>query len=297
MTQHTQASTHVPDGGVHPELRAAARFLPKGSGLHRSLRGARIAITVAGSIGKLRDIQTQPVNSDVGVRVHRPAGVPVPGPALLWIHGGGMVMGSASQDDKLCRRLSHLGGVAIAAVEYRLAPEHPYPTPLEDCYAALMWLAAQPWVDPERIAIGGESAGGGLTASLACLARDRGEVMPKLQMLVHPMLDDRTGTQPDEPPRYIWSAKDNQAGWRYYLGGADPNLAVPARNNDFSGLPPAWIGIGTEDLFFEESLAYGRQLRAAGVPSHDETAIGAFHGFDYIVPNAPTSLRFLASQC
>jgi acetyl esterase/lipase len=206
-------------------------------------------------------------------------------------------MGNPAQDDKLCRRLSHLTDVAIAAVQYRLAPEHPYPTPLEDCYAALLWLANQPWVDPARIAIGGESGGGGLAAALAILARDRGEVSPVLQMLVYPMLDDRTGMHANGPARRIWSARDNQAAWRWYLRGANPETTVPARNNDFTGLPPAWIGIGTHDLFFDESLAYGERLRDAGVPSHDEIAVGAFHAFDYILPNAPVSLRFLASQC
>ena len=160
-----------------------------------------------------------------------------------------------------------------------------------------MWLARQPWVNPERIAIGGESAGGGLAASLACLARDRGEVAPVLQMLVYPMLDDRTGANPSGRKHILWSARDNQAAWRCYIGAADPNAAVPARNTDLAGLPPAWIGVGTLDLFLEESLEYSERLRAAGVPSHNEIPAGAFHAFDLIAPNAPVSLRFFASQC
>ena len=128
------------------------------------------------------------------MRLHRPDGVSRPGPALLWIHGGGYVIGTAQQDDELCRRFARELGVTVAAVDYRLAPEHPYPAPLEDCYAALTWLAALPAVDPARVAIGGASAGGGLAAALALLARDRGEVTPTLQLLAYPMLDDRSGS-------------------------------------------------------------------------------------------------------
>lgn len=296
MTRYTTTGAGT-NGKIDPGLRVFARMLPRGFALQRGLTVPRAAMSLAAQFGKLRDVSIDAVNPNVSVRVHRPAGLPERAPVLLWIHGGGMVMGSAAQDDKFCRRLSHLAGVVIAAVDYRLAPEHPYPTPLEDCYAALVWLTNQPWVDPTRIAIGGESAGGGLSAGLAVLARDRGEVAPVLQMLVYPMLDDRTGARPHDRRRIMWSARDNEAAWQWYLAGADPNTAVPARNIDFTGLPPAWIGVGTLDLFLEESLAYGEQLRAAGIAVHEEIAAGAFHGFDLIARDAPVSLRFFASQC
>ena len=199
-----------------------------------------------------------------------------PAPALLWIHGGGYVMGTAKQDDRLCRRFARELGVTVAAVDYRLAPEHPYPAPLEDCYAALTWLAALPAVDPARVAIGGASAGGGLTAALALLARDRGEVTPTLQLLAYPMLDDRSASGPENPNYRLWSPKSNRFGWAAYLGNADPNIAVPARHEDLSGLPPAWIGVGTNDLFHDEDLAYAERLTAAGVPCQVEVVPGAF---------------------
>jgi acetyl esterase/lipase len=183
------------------------------------------------------------------------------------------------------------------AVDHRLAPEHPYPTPLEDCYAALLWLTRQPWVDPDRVAIGGASAGGGFAAALALLARDRGEVSPAHQMLVYPMLDDRTGAATNQPTRVMWSGRDNQIAWHWYLGDADRRVAVPGRREDMAGLPPAWIGVGTLDLFHDEALAYGGRLRDAGVPAHVHVAEGAFHAFDLIVPNAAVSQRFFASQC
>jgi len=237
------------------------------------------------------------LRSGVGVRLHRPDGVSQPGAALLWMHGGGYVMGTAKQDDRLCRRFARELGITVAAVDYRLAPEHPYPASLEDCYSALTWLAGLPAVDPARVAIGGASAGGGLAAALALLARDRGEVTPTLQLLAYPMLDDRSASGPENPNYRLWSPKSNRFGWAAYLGNADPNIAVPARHEDLSGLPPAWIGVGTHDMFHDEDLAYAERLTAAGVPCQVEVVPGAFHGFDAIVPKAGVSQSFFASQC
>lgn len=281
---------------VDPELRLAARLLPAGYALHRGLTAPRALMNLAARTGRLKSVPTVAVNADVGVRLHRPTGTDETGPALLWIHGGGTVMGAAAQEDKFCRKLMNFTGVSIAAVDHRLAPEHPFPTPLEDCYAALRWLARQPWVDPTRIAIGGASAGGGFAAALALLARDRGEPVPALQMLVYPMLDDRTGAAGGATPRVMWSDRDNQIAWRWYLGGADPETVAPARRHDLAGLPATWIGVGTLDLFYDECLAYGRRLQEAGVGTHAEIAEGAFHAFDMIVPNASVSQRFFASQ-
>ncbi len=235
--------------------------------------------------------------SGVGVRLHRPIGVGQPAAALLWIHGSGYVLGNAQRDDRLCQRFTRELGITVAAVEYRLAPEHPYPASLEDCYSALTWLAGLPAVDPARVAIGGASAGGGLAAALALLARDRGEVTPALQLLAYPMLDDRSGAGPENPNYRLWSRKSNRLGWAAYLGNADPQVAVPARRDDLGGLPPAWIGVGTNDLFHDEDVAYAERLTAAGVACQVEVVSGAFHGFDVVVPKAPVSQRFFASQC
>jgi acetyl esterase/lipase len=282
---------------LDPGLRKAARFVPRGLALHRGYKPQRALMRLMGKASKIRGVPVAKVNDDVTVRLHRPAGLPDRAPALLWIHGGATLMGSAAHDDKYCQKLAHFTGVAIAAVEHRLAPEHPYPTPVEDCYAAMLWLAAQPWVDPDRLAVGGASAGGHLAAAVAQRVHDRGDVKLAFQLLAYPMLDDRTGANGDHHKRFIWTGRDNQLAWRWYLNGADPVEAAPARRQDLSGLPPAWIGVGTLDLFYQECLDYGRRLREAGVGVHEEIVDGAFHGFDGVAEKAPISLSFFGSQC
>lgn len=280
-----------------PELRTLARLLPKGYALHRGLAVPRALMALAARVGRVSGVEVAAVNADVTVRVHRARSMSEPGPAMLWIHGGGTLMGTAAQEDRFCRKLVNFTDVSVVAVDHRLAPEHPYPAPLEDCYAALLWLSRQSWVDPARIAVGGASAGGGFTAAVAHLARDRGDVALTLQMMVYPMLDDHTGAHPDTERRVMWSGRDNQLAWQWYLAGADPMTAVPARRVDLSGLPPAWIGVGTRDLFYQECLAYGERLQQAGVPVHEEIVEGAFHAFDLIAANTSASQRFFASQC
>ncbi|MGO9925536.1 MAG: alpha/beta hydrolase [Mycobacterium sp.] len=282
---------------LDPGLRKAARFLPRGNALHRGYRIQRALTNLMGNAGRIRSVPVAAVDEHVTVRLHRPAGLPERAPALLWIHGGGTIMGHAAQDDRFLRKLSHLTGVAVAAVQHRLAPEHPYPAPVEDCYAALRWLARQRWVDPDRLAVGGASAGGHFAAAVAQRAHDRNEVKLAFQMLVYPMLDDRTGADRDGSSRFMWTGSDNQLAWRWYLNGADPVEAAPARREDLSGLPPAWIGVGALDLFYQECLDYARRLRAAGVPVHEEIVPGAFHAFDQIADKAPISVKFFASQC
>src|SRR5277367_3242114 len=162
----------MPNTDVHPDLRRIARFAPRQLVGPRSLRVIR---ALSGLIQRrsASDVEVITLGSGIGVRLFRPVGVSEPAPALLWIHGGGYVIGTAQQDDVMCRRFSRKLGITVASVDYRLAPEHPYPAPLEDCYSALTWLAALPAVDPARVAIGGASAGGGLAAALALLTRDR----------------------------------------------------------------------------------------------------------------------------
>lgn len=283
----------------HPELRRAARLVPKQVITPLTLPLMRAASRMMWRKAPADDIEVLTLSSGVGVRLHRPAGVTTPGPALLWIHGGGYVIGDAAQDDVLCRRFASELGATVVSVNYRLAPEHPYPAPVEDCYSALSWLAALPAVDPSRVAIGGASAGGGLATSLALLARDRAEIPLAAQLLVYPMIDDRTvdRTGLDNPGHRLWNQSSNRFGWRAYLGNADPDVAVPARRDDLSGLPPAWIGVGTLDLFHDEDLAYAERLRAAGVACEVEVVDGAFHGFDGVAPKADVSLSFFRSQC
>jgi acetyl esterase/lipase len=240
----------------------------------------------------------------VRVRIYRPDTIAGAAPALLWIHGGGYVMGAPEMDDLRCAENARDLGIVVVSVDYRLAPEHPFPAPLEDCYAALRWLftnAAALGVSPDRIAIGGASAGGGLTAALAQLAHDREEVNPAFQVLIYPMLDDRTAarTDIDGTNHRGWNHGSNVFGWTSYLGQAPggsivPEHAVPARRADLSGLPPAWMGVGTCDLFLDEDLAYARRLKDHGVPCEVAVVPGAFHGFDAIHRRAPVSRDFRA---
>lgn len=290
------------DSPFHPDLRRIARFLPRGGIGPRTVGPIR-------ALGRLADrrnndrAETHNLGT-ASVRLHRPAtAARTPSPALLWIHGGGLVIGSAAQEDDLCRHLADHLGIPVAAVDYRLAPEDPYPAPLEDCHDALVWLAGRDDVDPTRVAIGGASAGGGLAAALALLARDRGGFTPAFQLLVYPMLDDRSGlrTDVDERSFRLWSTKANRFGWSSYTGrepGAEgvDGLAVPARHDDLAGLPPAWIGVGTLDLFHDEDVAYAERLRQAGVDCRLDVVDGAFHGFDRVAARTPVAKDFLATQ-
>ncbi len=288
----------MPGTHFHPDLRSIARYIPKQVVTPVTLPLLRAATRIQGRRPP-KDIEVLKLTSGVGVRLFRPANQAAAGPALLWIHGGGYIIGQAAQDDELCRRYARELGTTVASVDYRLAPEHPYPAPVEDCYSALTWLAGLPAVDPERIAIGGASAGGGLAASLALLTRDRGEVTLKAQLLVYPMLDDRTVERHglDHPGHRLWNQSSNKFGWAAYLGDADRDIAVPARRTDLSGLPPTWMGVGTLDLFHDEDLAYAERLKDTGVPCHVEVVPGAFHGFDGILPKAEVSQSFFTSQC
>jgi acetyl esterase/lipase len=239
---------------------------------------------------------------DVFVRIYQPTDRPAALPALLWIHGGGYVLGSVERDDLLAKYLAKIGQCVVASVEYRLAPEHPFPAPVEDCYAALKWLAANSadfGVNKSRIAIGGASAGGGLAAGLAVLTRDRAEVEVAFQLLIYPMIDDRnvapvSATAPDT---FVWTRENNLMGWRAYLGrepggaGVSP-YAAAARATDLKGLPPAYIAVGDLDLFLDENITYAQRLLAAGVPTELHVYPGAFHGFNGFVPGAEVSRRF-----
>lgn len=281
---------------IHPELRSVARFVPRKLIYAWTLPVLRRLTVLQRTNDKNVEVLT--LESGIGVRLYRPAQTAAATPALLWIHGGGYVLGSAAQDDRLCRRFVETLGITVAAVDYRLAPEHPYPTPLDDCYTALQWLAGLPGVDADRVAIGGASAGGGLAAALALLARDRDGVKPVFQVLVYPMLDDRSvGIHLDDPGQRLWNATSNRFGWECYLNGADPTVAVPARRTDLAGLPPAWLGVGTLDLFHDEDLDYAARLQAAGVPCDVHVVPGAFHGFDGIAPKTDISRAFFDSQC
>lgn len=249
-------------------------------------------------------VTRHPVDVPGGPRVlvtlHRPDHLADPRGAVLWLHGGGTVMGRPEVDHRWCGRLAKELGVLVAAVDYRLAPEHPFPAALDDGMAALRWLSEL--VGPDaRVAVAGGSAGGLLAAATAQRAHDEGEVAICFQLLQYPMLDDRTVTRPDDPDqpargRVGWTPRSNRFAWRSYLGH-EPGTrepapyAVPARRPDLTGLPPAWIGVGELDLFHDEAVAYAARLRAAGVAVELHVEPRMHHGADAMADAGVASMQ------
>lgn len=256
------------------------------------------------------DISDHLVDADDGhrvlVRVYRPSGVTDALPVLYWMHGGGLILGEVAMDDAHCAGIAQRLGIAVASVEYRLSPAHPYPTPLDDCHAGLTWVHAQAAdlaLDPDRIAIGGGSAGAGLAAALALLVRDRGTVPVCFQLLRYPMIDDRNATPSSHAVTdgRVWNRDANLVGWSSYLGaaaGSDdvPAYAAAARAADLTGLPPAIVTVGTLDMFLDEDIAYATALVRAGVPTELHVYAGAFHGSDVMVAHSAVSQRWRTDE-
>lgn len=288
---------------THPELKRVARFLPRTSlgpmtaGFARSLTGLMRPGRLPPNVTRERHV----VNG-VTCWLYRPATARTPTPVMLWIHGGGFVLGSPLQDEPECIRFVQRLGIAVAAVDYRLAPKHPYPAPMDDCATALGWLhdeAEALRVRRDAIVIAGASAGGGLAAGLTLRARDEGKVKPCFQLLVYPMLDDRTVTRTDHDVSNVevWHPGSNRFGWTSYLGvapGSDgvAKYAAPAREENLEGLPPTWLGVGSTDLFFDEDVAYAKRLPRCQL----ELVRGAFHGFDVVARGSEVVNAFHRSQ-
>jgi acetyl esterase/lipase len=243
---------------------------------------------------------------DVRVRSYRPVGLNGPLPALFYIHGGGMVIGAIESEDAIVRARCLELGCAAVSVDYRLAPENPHPAPVEDCYAALSWMAAEAdrlVIDAGRIAIYGGSAGGGLAAGTALLARDRGGPALAFQMLLYPMLDDRcdtpSGNEVDDIGVFDgWASRE---GFEALLGersGTDEvdHYAAPTRCPDLTGLPPTWIDVGELDALRDESIDYAQRLLQAGVPTELHINAGCFHASEVFVPDAASSRRIVAAR-
>lgn len=290
---------------IHPDLREMAQVFQGFAKNDKPLSMATLAERRAGMARFQR-----PLRKDVPVEKRTIPGVKgqpdvtfhlinsAPGkarPAIVNTHGGGFVLGDAMSDvaglQDICAEL----GVVAISVEYRLAPETTWAGSVEDNYTALKWLhtnAASIGADPARIAVLGGSAGGGHAALLAITARDRGEVPIAFQCLIYPMLDDRTGAfgrfgskVPPHVGKLVWNAESNRFGWKAFLGqepglAKAPKNAVPARLAELSGLPPAFIGVGSLDLFHDEDVEYARRLNDAGIGCELIVVPGAFHGFD-----------------
>jgi acetyl esterase/lipase len=298
---------------VHPELRPVARrflamppmhFDQANLGLLRAMKfpfppaleaPAMTRLLVSGAEGA----------PDVPVFIVGAVAAGAKRPVLLVLHGGGFVCGSAGGDVRLLQEISLAVDCLVLSVEYRLAPEVPFPGSLEDNLTVLRWVSREAETlggDPQNIAVMGGSAGGGHAAMLCLAARDRQVASIRMQVLLSPMLDDRTGsTRPVAPPfgNMMWSEASNRFGWTSLLGvaaGSDdvPAGAVPARSDDLRGLPPTFIGVGSIDLFLPECLHFAERLMAAGVATELAVVPGAFHGFDLIARDTQVSRQYSA---
>jgi len=246
-------------------------------------------------------MKIQGPESEISVKIYEPASIFSDRlPALLWMHGGGYVLGSLDGEDAMCELFVQKACCIVVSVDYRLAPEYPYPAGIEDCYAALCWLsdnADSLHIDPSRIGIGGPSAGGGLTAALALAARDRRGPAVKFQLPLYPMLDSRCETLSVneftmKSMPHAWNLENNRTAWDMYLRTESvkrnpSSYAVPALAKDLSGLPAAYMCVGQLDPFRDEVMEYASRLAGAGVPVEFHLYHGCYHGFDAIANDTP----------
>jgi len=237
---------------------------------------------------------------DISVRIYRPVESAGQLPGIYFIHGGGMILGDIEGEDAAATKLCDEVGAVVVSVEYRLAPEHPHPAPVEDCYAGLVWTAknaSELGIDADRLAIFGASAGGGLALATALVARDRGGPQVRFLMPIYPMIDDRNQTPSSHEITDIgiWDRAGNIEAWAWYLGGKEADeYAAPSRAEDVSGLPPTFIDVGTVDLFRDEDIAFAQRLMQAGVPTELHVYPGSYHASETFAPDAALSQRIWA---
>lgn len=242
--------------------------------------------------------------SVIDLRWYSPVGRPARGPAIAYLHGGGMICGTVDNYEPLVRHYAHLTGVPFLSIGYRLAPEHPGEIPARDAFAGIRWLidhAAELDVDADRIAVMGDSGGGGIGAGAAILARDHG-IDLSMQILIFPMLDDRnTESDPHLAPTAVWTYDNNYTAWHAVLGEGVGHVGVsavaaPARLTDFADLAPGYIEVGELDIFRDESIDYAQRMLRAGVSCELHVVPGAPHGYEWLSPDAAVSRRALEQR-
>ncbi len=293
---------------IAPELQPIARFmppLPLGNPLSRRLIRSMTGLAARNKSYPGVRLEQRHTTNGTALRIFTPESGAT-GAALLWIHGGGMLIGSANQDDAFCAATANKLGVVIISTNYRLAPENPFPAAIDDCFAAWQWIQSNSenlHISPAKVAVGGQSAGGGLAAALVQRIHDFGGLQPPAQWLFCPMLDDRTAAQRDLDPikHFVWNNQNNRVGWQAYLGqepGAVmvPQYAVPARRENLQGLSATWIGIGDVELFYQEAETYATQLRAAGVDCTLTVVHGAPHAFETFAASTPLAKKYIAES-
>jgi acetyl esterase/lipase len=289
---------------VAPELRSPVLPLTAVPFTPGKLPVIRFLFRIPTRPGRGVTVVTRDIGS-VRVSVTTPDARLTPSPGVLWLHGGGYIVGSPRFEAAGAGQLARELGVVVVAPAYRLAPEHPFPAGLDDCMSALRWMrdnAAELGIDPDRIGVIGASAGGGMAAAVAQRSHDEG-IRLRAQVMAYPMLDDRTVLRDDHGGRgrFAWTPESNRYGWTSYLGRAPrmsdaPEYAAPARRTDLSDLPPAWIGVGELDVFFDEDVDYAERLEACGVPCELITVPGMYHGADGVARNALSMKAFRASM-
>lgn len=277
---------------LDPELEDLVRMLPDGLDAFDDLAASRAMVDALAPGGDTAVIDLLEIEDvaveDAGVRIYRPREVERDLPGILYIHGGGFVLGTVQTEHMVAAEMAHELGVVVVSVDYRLAPEHPAPAGLEDCYTALEFLVGLPGVDPTRIAVHGTSAGGALAAGVALLARDRGGPAICFQSLKIPVLDDRMTT--DSMRNFVatplWNRRRAEKSWNLYLSGQTADLYVaPARAVDLAGLPPAYLTTCELDPLRDEGIEYARRLLSAGVSVELHQYPGTIHGSS-MVPEA-----------
>lgn len=273
----------------------------RGIGLAMAQAGRLTAPNLTNVSVETKAIHDEEFNIDVELLIYKNKSHTQTQPAIIYLHGGGYVLGAADQAHAKLSNWCDQLGVSIISVEYRLAPEHPFPAALFDCFAALKWLsnyAENLNIDSQRIAIVGESAGGGLAAGLSLYARDHSDIKVAFQYLIYPMIDHTNihSNKAIGSDAILWNHANNKFGWQAYLGdGVSDDMlqyAAPYTSTNLSALPPSYIAVGDQDLFYRENLRFTERLKLDGNVTQLEIYAGGFHGFAEVSPTAAISQRF-----